>query len=265
MAEENSAQPSEMFQEVDEFVPPPGQETPPEPGPDPELTAQLEQAQAEIARLQERTQIVDQFERDPEGVLRNVAARLDREIVPRGQGQTQSQDDVADPPRDFVESIRKNLSPEFQFMADEIARAQWIGTQRAIQPLQQQQEQARLQQVDREKQAIFAEMNSAHPGWETARTAMEDLYEFIGQAANGGALRHPKYGSVHELMYKLVSGDQRAVTDAARRMATAARNQTNESGTAPTQPDVSQLIAQAKNTGDKWKIAFDAAMSEINN
>jgi hypothetical protein len=261
MAEENSAQPSEVFQDVDEFVPPPGSE-PVANEPDPELTSQLEEAQAEIARLTERTQIVDQFERDPEGVMRDVLNRMGYDMSPRGQAQTQNTTSNVQPPQEFVESIRSNLSPDVQFMAEDLARASWIATQGAIQPLQQQQDSARQQQVDRERQEILAELGSTHPGWETAKSDMEGLYAFLQQAVNGGPLRHPKYGTVHEMMYKLATGEQRAATDAARRMATVARNRTNESNTTPSQPSVEQMISQAKSGADKWKIAFDAAMRE---
>ena len=226
----------------------------------------IEDLQAEVAWLRERTQLIDQFEADPQGVLQGVAERLGMSLAP-SQGNNNATQDQANssPPQSFVDNISRNLPPEMQFMAPSIAQATWIANQETLRPFQQQQENTLRQQSIRERDQIAAEMDASHPEWRQSIGEMEEWHNFVRDAVNGGSMRHPKFGTLQEVLFKLATGNKSAVTTAASRMRDAANNATSTSSNqSPSPVDVQKQIAEAKTPNDKFDIAFRAAMAEHN-
>lgn len=226
----------------------------------------IQELQAEVDRLAERAQLLDSFEANPEATLRNVAERLGMELVNKQAGNADQNQESSKPPQSFVDTISQNLAPEMQFMAQSLAQASWAAHQAAIQPFQQQQEQTARAQLDAERQAIVAEMDAAHPEWKQSLNQMEELYNFLKTATNGGSMRSPKFGSLQEVLFKLATGDKSAATIAAARMRDAGRNATSTGDNqSPAPVDVDKQIREAKSTDDKFEIAFRAAMAEHGN
>jgi len=221
--------------------------------------------QAENARLAQRAQLLDDFERNPESVLRDVAGRLGMELTPRQANNEPSAQDST-PPKELVDSISQSLPPEMQFMADALAKATHTANQAALRPFQQQQAQTAEQQRMAERDAIAAEMDSLHPTWKQSLTDMEERYNFLKTAVNGGSMRHPKFGTLQEMLFQLATGSKDAATTAAARMRDAAQNATSQSDNqAPAAVDIQKQIADAKSSDDKFTIAFKAAMAEHGN
>lgn len=227
----------------------------------------IEELQAQIDQLTARAQLVDQFEANPEGVLRSVAGRLGMELVPSGNGNsngatngTQSSDG---PPQSFIETVSQNLPPEMQFMGESLARASWIANQESLRPFQQQQVQEREEARNAERDRAAAEMDAKHPEWRRSLAEMEELYSFMKTATNGGAMSHPKFGSLQEKLFELVTAGKTASTTAASRMRDAARNGTSTSSSQGSSgPDISELIGKQTTREDKFKVALKAALGE---
>ena len=228
------------------------------------VNAEFEQLQQENRRLQERARILDQFEQNPESVLRDVASRMGLELVQRGnntpQNQSQGQDNR--PPREFLDSLTQGLPEEMQFMSDALGQATWNALQSTLKPLQEQQTQERMRQYTNERDSIVAEMDRSHPNWRDSVGEMEGLFNFIKEAGSGGSMRHPKYGSLQSVLYRLVSGDSQAVTTAATRMRNAARQASSVStGGQDSGTNVQQQMRNAKSREERMRIAFRDALA----
>lgn len=231
-----------------------------DPGVDP---SEFERLRTENERLSERARVLDDFERDPQRVIRDVANRMGLDLVPKqGQGQQQSRKEK--PPQEYVDRISENLPPEMQFMAESLAQASWVANQESLRPYQEQQTQERMRQRQQEIDAIAADMDSKHPSWRRSLTDMEQLYNFLSESANGGPMRHPRFGSVQEALYKLVSGGNTGERRAAERQREAARHASSvgENGQNTGEPDIQTLIGKEKDQQKRWRMAFNNALSE---
>lgn len=229
-----------------------------------DLNVTIQELSAENTRLTERARLVDDFEADPQGVLQRIAERLGMSLVPAESNTNATQDQTsASPPQSFVDNISQSLPPEMQFMAPGIARATWIANQEAIRPFQEQQQVTLQQNRTRERDQIAAEMDASHPEWRQSISQMEEWHNFVRDAVNGGSMRHPKFGTLQEVLLQLATGNKSAVTAAASRMRDAASNATSTSSNQhPSPVDVAKQIREAKNPNDKFDIAFRAAMAE---
>lgn len=229
-----------------------------------DLNNTVEQLRTQNEQLQQRAQLLDQFEANPERVIRDVANRLGFEL--RAQGSSNNDEELDDPPRHVVESISQKLPQEMQFMAESLAKASWAANQAALRPLQEQQAQDRSKAIIQERDTIAAELDARNPTWRTHLPEMEQRFEFLKQAINGGSMRHPKFGTLQEMLLELTTGASSANATAARRMRDAAQNTTsNSSHQGPRGADVRRQINEAKSTQDKFKIAFKAAIAEHGN
>lgn len=243
-----------------------------QPGNDASLTPErFQQLQEENRTLRQRSEVLDNFERNPEGVLRDVAGRMGLELVPKQGGQPQNgqqhNQTNSGPPREYVERLSQSLSPELQFMTEPIAQAAWMASQESIRPIQEQQTRERTSQFTRERDTIVAEMDKKYPAWRSALPEMEERFNFLREAANGGPQRHPRFGSVQEMLYTLAPGGRQggnARRNSAERQRSAPQNATSLStgGQGTDEAEVQKQIDNAKSDSDKFRIAFRAAMAE---
>jgi hypothetical protein len=223
---------------------------------------ELERLRTENQRLAERTRILEDFEQNPESVIRDAASRLGLDLVPR-QGDRRQQGSANQPNSEFLSSLRDNLPPEMQFMADALGQAVWAATQSTLKPLQEQQTNEQMRSRNMERDAIVAEMDSSHPGWRDSLGEMEGLFNFLRDAASGGTMKHPKYGSLQEMLYKLVNGDSQATRTAVNRMRNAAQNASSVStGGQEGGFDIQKQLNNAKSRQERFKIAFRQALAE---
>jgi hypothetical protein len=215
-------------------------------------------------QLRERTRMLDDFERDPETVIKNVANRMGLDLVPRnGRQQSQSQTPNGQPSREFIDRISQSLPPEMEFLAEGLANGMWAANQEALRPLQEQQASERMRSRTQERDSIVADMDTKYPGWRDVLGEMEQIYQFMRES-DTGSMKHPKYGSLQELLYKLVTGDNRQATrNAVNRMRSAPGNRTSLSdGGQDTGADFRQMLSKEKDRSRKFSMAFRQALSE---
>jgi hypothetical protein len=213
--------------------------------------------------------VLDEFERNPERVLRDVATRMGLDLVPRGvvQGQQGANDyegSTQQPPREFVEKISRSIPPDYSFMAEALASAAWAANQEGLRPLYQQQADQRLQERNRDRNAAVADMDTKYPNWRNSLTDMEEIYTFLRESESG-SMRHPKFGSVQELLYRLVTGEKDATQRATNRMRNASLNATSRSeGGRDSGPDVFAQMNKAKSRSEKFRLAWNQALVDHN-
>jgi len=228
---------------------------------DPGRDEDFQKLQAENERLTERGRILDRFEQDPEGVLRDTASRLGMELVPRGQQSSAPDQDK--PPAEFLAKLGQRLPDDWKFLGDVLGPALWDSVQEHVKPLQEQQTQQQRSATQGEVTRVEAEMDAKHPDWRTHERSMNDLYKWLQAPGQHGGLNHPKFGSVYEAMYKLATGNTAATRQAASRMRDAAQNATSVSdGANGMAPDVDRQMSNAKSRSERYRVAFRAALAE---
>ena len=172
----------------------------------------------EAARWREQADIVDRFNNDRDFGFQTVAqwaARNGFSLAPVGAGQNQQpraqqgyqRPGAPDP--NIVEAIKANLPPELQWMAEAQAPAIQQAVQQMLAPLAQQltqsQQSATRQVMEREWDDLASQLSDVAPGWEEHEGEMSELLGFL----QGSTMKHPKYGSKHQLLYNLVTGTRR--------------------------------------------------------
>lgn len=231
---------------------------------DPGIEQRYNDVVRERDQLRERARMLDEFERDPETVIKNVANRMGLDLVPRNgrQGQPSNQN-YGQPTREFIERISQSLPPEMSFLAEGLAQGMWVANQEALRPLQEQQASERIQSRTRERNSIVADMDAKYPGWQDALPEMEQVYQFVRESETG-SMMHPKYGSLQELLYKLVTGDNRRATlNAVNRMRSASSNRTSLSdGGQDTGADFRAMLHKEKDRSRKFTMAWRQALRE---
>src|SRR3990172_3081299 len=175
----------------------------------------------EIAADKDRADFAKRFESDPDFAIQQIQARAAKlgMTITKAQAQQAAEKQAATgsasvAPPEVVEQVRKNLSPELQWMAEQIANSQWALIQSQLKPLQDQRQSERLQAYQTQYDSLIEELSGKAPGWETHENEMLELLEFI----KGPDLSHKKFGSKPELLYKIVTGNASAVSEATRRM-----------------------------------------------
>lgn len=218
---------------------------------------------SEIAADKDRAEFAKRFESDPDFAAQQIqarAAKLGMTITKAQAQQAAATGSENAAPREVVEQVRKSLSPELQWMAEQIANSQWALVQSQLKPLQEQRQTERLQAYQAQYDSLIEDLSGKAPGWETHENEMLELLEFI----KGPDLSHKKFGSKPELLYRIVTGNASAVSEATRRMGEAARNKVS-TGTAQraSQPNIEDRIRKAKNNNDAFNIAAKAAVEDL--
>ena len=232
---------------------------------DPGIEHKYNEVLRERDQLRERARMLDDFERDPESVIKSVANRMGLDLVPRnGRSQGQSpQTQYGQPTREFIDRISQSLPPEMAFLAEGLAQGMWTANQEALRPLHEQQASERMRNRTQERDSIVADMDNKYPGWRDVLSEMEQIYQFVRESETG-SMKHPKYGSLQELLYKLVTGDNRQATrNAVNRMRSAPGNRTSLSdGGQDTGADFRQMLSKEKDPHRKFVMAFRDALRE---
>ena len=224
----------------------------------------------EIAKVREQAGIVDKFYNDRDFALNTLtqwATQNGYQIAPVGaqfpqRQQTAQPQRAGDPPAEFVETVKANLPPELQWMAEHQAKANWAAMQAILQPVIQQTKQSqteyRQQQAGQEYDRIADEFSQTVPGWEEHEDQMSDLLEFL----QGPQMRHPQYGTKHQLLYNLVTGNAAATAQVVKRMNGAAKNRPSTGmSTGRTVSNLADRVRQAKTGQDAFRLAAQAALA----
>lgn len=158
-------------------------------------------------------------------------------------------------PAELVNNIRANMKPEYQFLAEEIAKSIWTGGQMMLQPLQDKRETEDAAARSEAYEVAAENMADKYPGWEDYESDMEEIYDFI----RSDRMNHRRFGSKLELLLKMVNPGM-AVAEAQHRAGEAARNKitTGTAGRAAG-PDYTEKIRDRKLTEHE---AFDLAVKQ---
>ena len=162
-------------------------------------------------------------------------------------------------PQALVEAVRASLSPELQWMAPQIANAQYVAHQMTMKPIEEKQLQERRSEWNDQYDRAAEELGQVAPGWEEHEDDMNELLEFL----RSEKVTHKKFGSKLAVLHGVVTGDARATQEAARRFARAATSRTvsGQSGRSAV-PNVHERVQKAKTNSDAWDIAAKAAMEQ---
>lgn len=217
----------------------------------------------EIAKVREQAGIVERFRNDRDFAFQQVAQWATQNgysIAPVGQqGQQQAQQGYrqqAPVNTRLVEAIKSNLPPELQWMAEAQAPALMAATQELLQPLFQHTQQQQRQYSEQEYDTLASELSNTAPGWEEHEGQMSELLEFM----QGSQMRHPKFGSKHQLLYNLVTGNAAATAQVTKRMQASVKNRPSSGvSTGRTVNNLSDRIRTAKNSQDAFRLAAQAA------
>ena len=233
---------------------------------DPGLELKYNEVLRERDQLKSRVRMLDEFERDPESVIKNVANRMGLDLVPRNaRQQGQSPTGYGQPTREFMDVISRSLPPEMEFLAEGLAQGMWAANHEALRPLQEQQATERLRSRTQERDSIAADMDSKYPGWrdEAVLGEMEQMYQFVRESETG-SMRHPKFGSLQEVLYRLVTGDNRQATrNVVSRMRSAPGNRTSLSdGGQDEGADFRQMLSKEKDPHRKILMAWRQSLRQ---
>lgn len=212
------------------------------------------------AGFQEKASIVDRFNSDPQfafQTVQDVAARNGYKLVPINSNQGGAQQ-VANP--SVVDMVKSKLPQELQWMSEPHAAATQAVVESILQPLVEQlkqQETSRAESQYDEAERAFAEKN---PGWEEHEDKMAELHAFL----KSPALSHPEFGSKHQLLLNLVTGNGAAVAQAVKRVNAAAGNKTFTQGSARpvAQKPIQDDVATTEDRNDAWSKATRFALSQ---
>ena len=224
----------------------------------------------EAAEWKRQAEIVERFRNDRDFGFQTVAqwaAQNGYSIAPVGQSHPQAQQPTyqqqpGQPDPQIVEAFKKNLPPELHWMAESTAPALQAAVQQLLAPvvqqLQQTQQQSTRQVMEREWDTLADELSNVAPGWEEHEQEMAQLLDFF----QGAQMKHPKYGSKHQLLYNLVTGNAAATAQVTRRMQQAATNRpASGMTTGRTSNNIQDRIRQAKSSQDAFRLAAQAAES----
>ena len=224
----------------------------------------------ELKRGREAEQTVKRFYSDTDyrsQVIREAAAQMGMRLSPLAEQAAQAAqangmavNPAVQAPADMVERIKSGLAPELQWMAPQLANAQWA----AVQPLIQERQQEKVASKHQELDQAEAELSQKFPGWEAEEDNMNDLLEWM----QGGPMKHPRYGNRLERLYQFtqfVNGHNgHAVQEATNRMTEAARSRTTSSQVArPSGTNFTERIQKAATNREAFAVAAQAAEEEL--
>ena len=160
----------------------------------------------DLAEIRRKAEIVDRFDTDPafqEQVIQQAMARRGV-TTPPAQAPTS-----AEIPPAILKMVQDRLPPELQWMAPAQAGIAWelvrTMNQNVIQPLQQNVTAMQRQRQEQEYTTTLTEFAGRNPGWDAHEDAMVEVLEFL----KSPALTHPKWGTKHDLLYRLAQGTEK--------------------------------------------------------
>jgi hypothetical protein len=159
--------------------------------------------------------------------------------------------------------LTAKLGPDLAFLAPALAPAiEHVVAQQtraAVQPLEQRAAAQTQAQRQTQEDALLAELDTEHPGWEEQYGAqMKELDAFLAS----DRLTHPTFGSKYQVYLKLLDPSAAKVA-AIRGMQQAGRNRVGTGRVGrPAASNVIDQIRQA-NLKDGWNAAWDLAIKNV--
>ena len=229
----------------------------------------LERLRTTERDLRGKADLVDRFYTDPayaQQVIQDYQRRLGGNApAPNGNPPAAPSSTGGGAQDAAAQAALQALPAELHFLAPAIAQAAKAMADEAVAPMRRERDAERRQASDREYAEMEAALSETVPGWEELEDDMAERISFLKAALGGqGPLRHPRFGSVLDMMYQLSAGPGRATATAADRMRRAVLNRTTPPAASRTPaPDTQALIKQAGSMQDKIAIALRAAVQEV--
>lgn len=185
--------------------------------------------------------------------------------VPQAQGSAQAAAPAAatgsgvTAPRELVETIRQQLSPELQWMAESMANAHYAANQMTLGPMVRER-QAETERIrDDEFSGLSDKLTETYPGWEQHEDEMDALLDFL----KSDRMMDRKFGSKLDILHRAVN-PAAAVAEAQRRMTEASRSRTTTGQVArSTGSNVSERVVKAQTEDEAWDIAGKEAVADL--
>jgi ribosomal protein L29 len=214
----------------------------------------------DLAEIRRKADFMDRFDSDPalqEQVIQQVLSRRQPAATSPTAASPVAQ---TGPPAALVEMAKKSLPPEMQWMADSQANFGWQLIQAVqsnmVQPLQQTLTTMQKAKQEQEYLGVLGHFADANPGWEDKEDDMVEVLEFL----KSPALTHKRWGSKHDLLYRLAQGDKAedaAVQKSIEKTAAKVQSRGAERSTAP---NVQERIRDRKLNNDQaWALAVEQA------
>lgn len=169
-----------------------------------------------------------------------------------------------------LEALKAKLPPETQWMADGQAAAIVDVMQEILSPVlnefqgyKTEKEQNEWKALEQQYDEAEGKLGEKFPGWEAHESEMTEILNFM---KNDKAYTHPKFGTKHELLYRLATGQAAAVKEVTTRVQQAGKNKTITS----TQPrrangqfaTIEQEVAAVPDRNDAFAKAAQFALSQ---
>lgn len=218
----------------------------------------------ELRELREAADVVRRFNADPAAAIRNLAPSLGLQVVQPGQEPAQAQPQRKEPPQSFVREIEDGLDEGMKFMAPMLAKAAWAAAEQRAAPLESTQQALMARARQAEIHQAIAPLAQKVPDWHHKEAEMTEVWNWMQDIVkNNGDMRHPRYGSIMEILYNAVNPG-RATAQAVRRIGSAADARVSSpSRPGAERPNIQALISKAPTLQDKVGIALNDAMEQL--
>lgn len=215
----------------------------------------------ELNALREKAIIVDQFQADPEGTLTQLAQRLGLQVAKPGADTSATSGST----EGSAEEKAKKLLDEkgYGFMADAILEASKILVGDQAEKSNKQAEEIKAQLQAARIEEAKSKLTSKNPNWSSKETEMTEVMNFLRGALNGGSIEHPKFGSVLDVLYKVVEPQGVQAGRTADRFEQALRNRITGGNGAASSVSAEEQISKTESIGDKLSIALRASLNEM--
>lgn len=233
------------------------------------FTKKMQSLSGERTGLRQKADGYDRLMNDPDyarQVIMEAAPRLGLSVAKQsGNGASAPaaaalQGDTSAPPADFVEAIKGRLKPEMQWMAEDLAQANWQATRMLMAPYMERQQQELRGRRTKDYESLADELSTKVPDWAEHEEDMAELLRFLAS----DTLTHPVYGSKIELLYNTVTKNSVATREAVKRMSNAGRSRTTTGRVeTSTRSNLAEEVRKAPNMQDAWKLAAAAALQQV--
>lgn len=218
----------------------------------------------EFAENKNKVEAYDRFYNDPEFRRQTVIQMAQEMGLTLGQAQQQAEANQAggtQVPQGLIDAVAAELSPEMQWMAPQLAKAQWKAMEMVNKPREEREALDRRQQAENQYSELAEQLDGKYPGWQEREDDMADFLDFM----RSPKMTDKKFGSKLEIMYRAVVGDSLAISEAAKRMNQAGQNRSSISSSAgrSSAPNVTDRILKSNNNQEAWKLAAQAATEEL--
>lgn len=229
-----------------------------------EDSAELDRLRSELESYKTDAQAARNFRANPTQSLNELAAQLGYKLSPQAPAQTSG-----GTPSTYDGAVREAVEEAFEgsddlgFLKPQFQQAISKALEKVIKPIEDMSAREKTEQRRAVVDSVEARMDQDYPGWRQHNDDMQAVGDFLRQALNGGNLNHPKYGSIYQMAYQIVTGDGRATANAAKRLSRTSNNATRTGGSSSTKPNVAKKIKDTTNRDSQVEIALDAALSEL--